>query len=222
MAVETFAELLKRPRTRPLLMGVLNITPDSFFDGGRYFSAERATQQIDELLAAGADVLDLGAESTRPGSVAVDAAEQRRRLEPGLKHATARGACVSVDTFDPEVAAWALAEGAQLINDVSCLRNEALARVVAQQGAWLVLMHSRVPMSQMRGFSEWPDDDYTDIVLDVVEDWQGDEGVSEYLDCKLKIKRDKKLSKFLEENLDRGDTYADHLRILWQLLRGTA
>ncbi len=155
----------------PLLMGVVNVTPDSFFDGGRYLSPEEARLRVDQVLEAGADIVDIGAESTKPGSPEVAAREQLTRLSTALEHALDRGAFVSVDTMNTEVAAACLARGAHMINDVSCLRDPELAAVAAEHHAFLVITHSRVPMSQMAGFSQWPDDDYADIVQDVLADW---------------------------------------------------
>lgn len=153
-------------------MGVLNVTPDSFFDGGRYDAASRAAQRIDQLLAEGADVLDLGAESTRPGAPAIPAEEQITRLEPALRHAVGQGALVSVDTTSPEVARFALGLGAHLINDVSCLADVALARVCAEHGSPLILMHARGPAASMAGFSVYPDSGYQDVVSDVRREWR--------------------------------------------------
>ncbi len=152
-------------------MGVLNVTPDSFYDGGQFIDNQAAASQIDKLLSDGADVLDIGGESTRPGAAAVPAETQLKRLDFALGYALERGALVSVDTTDPAVAEACAQRGAQLINDVSCLRSPALARVAAKYQCWLVLMHSRAPMSEMRGFSEWPDDAYANIVQDVMMDW---------------------------------------------------
>ena len=153
-------------------MGVLNVTPDSFFDGGRYDAASRAAQRIDELLAQGADLLDLGGESTRPGAASIPAAEQVARLEPALRHALKSNALVSVDTTSPEVARFALGLGAQLINDVSCLADAELARVCAEHHAPLILMHARGPAASMAGFSVYPDSGYEDVVSDVRREWR--------------------------------------------------
>jgi dihydropteroate synthase len=152
-------------------MGVVNVTPNSFFDGGLYASPDEARRRVDEVLRAGAAIVDIGAESTKPGSPEVPAAEQIARLGPALDHAVAMGAFVSIDTMSPGVAAACLGRGAQMVNDVSCLRDPDLAIVAAEHRAFLVITHSRVPMSLMTGFSEWPDDDYTDIVGDVSMDW---------------------------------------------------
>jgi dihydropteroate synthase len=154
-------------------MGVLNATPDSFFDGGRFDAPEHAIARAKELLDAGADILDIGGESTRPGSLPVSASEQLRRIEPALAWAVADGrALVSVDTTDPEVARHALALGAHIVNDVSCLRDSLLARVTADAGAVLILMHSREPMSEIVGYSAYPDDGYADVVNDVLNEWR--------------------------------------------------
>jgi dihydropteroate synthase len=154
-------------------MAVVNVTPDSFYDGGRYSSDLQVRQRIDQVLAEGADLIDLGAESSRPGAQVVPAEEQLQRLSPGLEYALSRDVLVSVDTTDPVVAQQCGARGACLINDVSCLSNPALAKAAAEVGAGLVITHSRRPMSEMGGFSVWPDDDYgSDIVASVVADWR--------------------------------------------------
>lgn len=148
-------------------MGILNLTPDSFSDGGRYFDAEAARRRIDELVSEGADIIDIGAESTRPGALPVTAPEQIARIGGAVREACARGAVVSIDTTLPEVAAHALAEGASVVNSISPEPAAELARVAAAHGAALVLMHSRGSMADMRGFSVWDDDAYGDVVDDV-------------------------------------------------------
>jgi dihydropteroate synthase len=153
------------------LMGVLNVTPDSFFDGGRYLGGA-ARERVDALIAEGADLIDIGGESSRPGSEPVAQAVQIERIEPAVRYALERGALVSIDTTSPEVAARMLELGAQVINDVSCLSDVELARVVARHDGVLVLMHCRGPMSQMPGFSVYPDDAYGDVVRDVTTEWR--------------------------------------------------
>ena len=152
-------------------MGVCNVTPDSFSDGGRYLGADAARARVDELLAEGADYVDVGGESTRPGAAPVPPREQLRRVLEVVRYAAERGACVSVDTTSPEVAAACLDAGASAVNDVSCLRDVELAKVVAANGAALILMHSRGTQEEMRGFSEYPDDAYGDVVADVKREW---------------------------------------------------
>jgi dihydropteroate synthase len=136
-------KLLLGPRT--LIMGVLNLTPDSFSDGGKYFSAARAVRAAREMQCAGANILDIGAESTRPGSSAVSVAEELSRLLPVLQ--ALRGKLeipISVDTRKAAVAQIALGAGAEILNDVSGLRHDPrLAQVAARQRSGLILVHMR-------------------------------------------------------------------------------
>jgi dihydropteroate synthase len=104
-------------------MGICNVTPDSFSDGGRYFDGDSACTHVDELIAAGADIIDIGGESTRPGSKPVAPRDQIERVLPIIAHAARRGACVSVDTTSAEVAAAGLDAGAHAVNDVSLLHD---------------------------------------------------------------------------------------------------
>lgn len=154
-------------------MGVLNVTPDSFFDGGRFLDPNRAAARVRELVAEGATLVDIGGESTRPGSEPVPAEVQIERIEGAVRAALAtENAWVSIDTTSPIVADRMLELGAHVINDVSCLREPELGAVVARHGAALILMHSRGPMSEMKGYSQYPDDAYHDVVTDVLVDWR--------------------------------------------------
>jgi dihydropteroate synthase len=131
---------------RPIVMGVLNVTPDSFSDGGRFLDPVDAIDQARRMTAEGADLLDIGAESTRPygGAVAVPIAEEMRRLGPVLPAVVGLGVPVSIDTMKAEVAAWALAAGAAIVNDVWGLQRDGeLARVVAQHAVPVIIMHNR-------------------------------------------------------------------------------
>lgn len=131
---------------RPIVMGVLNVTPDSFSDGGRFFDTERALSHARRLVAEGADILDIGAESTRPygGAVAVSADEERRRLEPILPTVVGFGIPVSIDTMKADVAAWAIDAGACIVNDVWGLqRDRGMADIVAKHRVPAILMHNR-------------------------------------------------------------------------------
>jgi dihydropteroate synthase len=131
---------------RPLVMGVLNITPDSFSDGGRFLDPQAAIAQARRLIAEGADILDVGAESTRPysGALPVSLTEERRRLDPVLPAVVALGVPVSIDTLKAAVAAWALDQGAAIVNDVWGLQRDAdMAGLVAERGAGVVIMHNR-------------------------------------------------------------------------------
>jgi dihydropteroate synthase len=141
---EPFARLLEL--RRPIVMGVLNVTPDSFSDGGRFLDPAAAIDQARAMIAAGADILDIGAESTRPygGAVAVSIEEEMRRLIPVLPAVAALGIPVSIDTIKAKVAAWALASGAAIMNDVWGLQRDSdLARVVAEHAVPVIIMHNR-------------------------------------------------------------------------------
>jgi len=131
---------------RPVIMGILNVTPDSFSDGGRFLDPQRAIEHARRMAAEGADILDIGAESTRPygDAVAVSGEEELRRLEPVLPAVAALEVPVSIDTMKAAVAAAALAEGTAMVNDVWGLqRDRDLARVVAEHGVPVVIMHNR-------------------------------------------------------------------------------
>jgi dihydropteroate synthase len=146
-----------RPRT--VLMGIVNVTPDSFSDGGRFFEPEAAERHARELAAEGAQVIDLGAESTRPGSRPVSAAEEQDRLLPVLERLLKEPPCpVSVDTAKPEVAEAALALGAHMVNDVTGLAaGPDLARVCARHGAALCLMHMQGTPTTMQAAPHYDD-----------------------------------------------------------------
>ena len=131
---------------RPLVMGILNVTPDSFSDGGRFLDPQAAVAHAREMIEEGADILDIGAESTRPygGAQAVTADEEIRRLAPVLPAIVALGVPVSIDTMKAAVADWALAHGAAMVNDVWGLqRDPDLSRLVAARGVPVVIMHNR-------------------------------------------------------------------------------
>lgn len=157
-------------RQNPLLMGIVNVTPNSFYDGGRYEAPEAGREHVVQLLAEGADILDIGGESSRPGAERVGAEEQLRRIAPALDEALGRGAIVSVDTADPAVADAALARGACIVNDVTCLSEPELASAVARHDGYLLLSHARAHQSAMPGFSAWPDEDYPEVVGDVLRE----------------------------------------------------
>ncbi|HVF51098.1 MAG TPA: dihydropteroate synthase [Pyrinomonadaceae bacterium] len=130
---------------RTLVMGILNVTPDSFSDGGRFFDAGRALARAEEMIAEGADIIDIGGESTRPGASPVAEEEEIRRIVPVLNALVKKiRVPVSVDTTKAAVARAALEAGAEIINDISALRfDPQLADVAAHARAGLVLMHSR-------------------------------------------------------------------------------
>ncbi len=169
---ETFdCMLADARRTRgAAVVGVCNVTPDSFSDGGKYLRPEDARRRVDELVAEGADAVDIGAESTRPGSRPVPAGEQLARMLDVVRYAAGK-CCVTVDTSIPEVARACLEAGATAVNDVTCLSNPELAAVVADAGAAFILMHARGSQTEMRGFSVYPEDGYRDVVAEVISEW---------------------------------------------------
>jgi dihydropteroate synthase len=164
-------ELLAKARaaSRPVLMGVLNITPDSFSDGGQFLDPAAAIEQARRLVAQGADIIDIGAESTRPygGMAPVSAEDERARLAPVLPAVIVLGVPVSIDTMKASVAAWALDTGAGIVNDVWGLqRDPDMARVAAAHGAPVIIMHNR---------------ESTDPAIDIIAD------VSEFFSRSLEI-----------------------------------
>jgi dihydropteroate synthase len=130
---------------KPVIMGILNVTPDSFSDGGRFQSLESALAQASKLVADGADIIDVGAESTRPGNTPIPLEEEWRRLEPLLAPLLAEVAApFSIDTYKAEIARRAVALGVCVVNDVWGLQKDpAMADVVAESGAAVVIMHNR-------------------------------------------------------------------------------
>lgn len=167
--------LLER-RESVILMGILNRTPDSFSDGGRYLDDAAALARVDTMIEEGAAIVDVGAESTRPGAPSVSDAEQIDRLGDVVRAAAARGVLVSIDTTSPVVAERALRDGARLVNSVSLEPAADLGALAAAHGAALVLMHSRGAMTAMAGFSVYAEDAYADVVADVAREWSAAAG----------------------------------------------
>ena len=154
------------PRSRPVVMGILNCTPDSFFDRGRDYVFEDALRHAQSMLNSGAAIIDVGGESTRPGALPVDPAEEIRRVVPVI--AAIRRECpaavISVDTSKVEVASEALEAGADLVNDVTAASAPGMLSLVAGFDAGIVLMHMRgKPRTMQR------DTTYTDVVAEVHE-----------------------------------------------------
>jgi len=157
MRLQIGARLFEGPG--PFLMGVVNVTPDSFSDGGRFLTIDAALAQAERLVEEGADLLDLGGESTRPGAAPVEAGEERRRVVPVIERLRGRGLRIplSIDTSKAEVARAALEAGADLVNDVTGLADPALAAVVAGAGAPVVLMHLRGTPADMASHASYAD-----------------------------------------------------------------
>jgi dihydropteroate synthase len=148
--------------TEPLIMGIVNASPESFSDGGRWSTLDAQVARALELVEQGADLIDVGGESGVTGIAAVDPEEEQRRVVPVVERLAAEGVVVSVDTWKPPVARAALDAGAALINDVSGLRDPELADACAESAGALVVMHTRAEPK----VKEFPD--YDDVAADVV------------------------------------------------------
>lgn len=144
-------------RERPLVMGILNVTPDSFSDGGLYVTREAAVARGLEMMAEGADLVDVGGESTRPGAAPVEPDEELGRVEPVIRRLAEAGAAVSVDTRHAAVAAAALEAGACVINDVSGCADPEMAAVARRTGAGVVVMHMKGDPRTMQALAEYGD-----------------------------------------------------------------
>lgn len=162
----TLDEILTSHRTgRPAVMGILNVTPDSFSDGGKHFDPAAAVRGARQMVEEGADIIDIGAESTRPSSARVPAGEQIARLREVLPQVAAMGATVSIDTTRTEVAQFAIESGAAIINDISAGRDDAaIFALAARTGRPIVLMHMLGQPATMQ-----QDPQYQDVVAEVRE-----------------------------------------------------
>lgn len=150
---------------RGLIMGVLNVTPDSFSDGGDFFDEETARAHALRMLEAGADIIDVGGESTRPGAAPVAAAEEARRVIPAIESLSKIGAILSIDTTKAEVAQRALAAGARIINDVSGGRHDpAMFELAAREDAAFIIMHRQGTPRTMQTAPH-----YADVVAEVAD-----------------------------------------------------
>jgi dihydropteroate synthase len=159
---------------RPLIVGILNVTPDSFSDRGAFASPVDALRQAETLVREGADVLDIGGESTRPGAEPVRAEEELGRVLPVLREAVGLGIPISIDTYKASVARAALDGGAAIVNDITALSDPEMAGVVAEFGAGLILMHMQGTPETMQ-----KDPRYGDVVDEVRAFLAGRRGLAE-------------------------------------------
>lgn len=171
MHSEPLNQWLKSPHRRVLVMGILNVTPDSFSDGGKFFDQAAAIARASEMIGQGVDVIDIGGESTRPGAEAVEETEQIRRVVPVIRRIkeTGRGVGISIDTRSSEVAEAAINAGADWINDVSGgLADEKMLQTAAKLSIPIVLMHMKGTPATMQSLAH-----YTDVVSEVKEYLRG-------------------------------------------------
>jgi dihydropteroate synthase len=153
---------------QPIVMGILNVTPDSFSDGGNFFSPDQAVEHASQMLRDGADIIDVGGESTRPGATVVGVAEEIRRVVPVIRELKKRhpDALVSIDTVNASVASAAIDEGAEIINDVSAMRlDAAMPLLAAKSRCGVVLMHSRGTVENMASYDNAVYDNVTTEVI---------------------------------------------------------
>jgi dihydropteroate synthase len=149
----------------PLLMGIVNVTPDSFSDGGKFLDPEKAVAHALKLVEEGADLLDIGGQSTRPGSEPVSADEELRRVRPVLERLLPRTAApISIDTFYPGVAEFALESGVEVVNDVTAFRDRDMLRLATESGCGVVAMHLQGAPKTMQDAPQ-----YGDVVIEVLQ-----------------------------------------------------
>lgn len=193
---------------RTLIMGILNVTPDSFSDGDRFSSLSAAVAQGQRLVEAGADMLDIGGESTRPGSEPVSSEEELSRVLPVIGILAARvDVPISIDTMKASVAKEAIAHGAEIINDVSALRfDRQMSEVAAETGAGLILMHMRGMPKDMQTGSLY----YQSLIEDVSDFLRA--RLQSALDCG--VERDRTM---LDPGIGFGKTASDNMRLLKHL-----
>ena len=148
--------------SRPLIMGIVNATPDSFSDGGQHFQRDAALEHAQQLIAEGADMLDVGGESTRPGAMPVGIQEELDRVLPVIEGLRGAPVPVSIDTFKPEVMRAAISAGADMVNDINALQDAVAMKVVAESQAGVCLMHKKGNPQTMQQQPE-----YQDVVAEV-------------------------------------------------------
>lgn len=190
----------------PMIMGILNVTPDSFSDGGKYFDHDAAFARAESMVEEGADIIDIGGESTRPGAAPVSTEEELSRVVPIVKRiSSSLNVPISVDTMKPEVARAAVEAGAAIINDISGLNDPDMVAAVAETGAAAVVMHMRGRPATMQ--NDVVASTYGDVVADVM--W--------YLHNRIEVAEDAGVSReriIIDPGLGFGKTFDHNLELL--------
>jgi dihydropteroate synthase len=185
----------------PLLMGIVNVTPDSFSDGGKFIDPEKAVAHALKLAGEGADLLDIGGQSTRPGSEPVDAEEELRRVRPVLENLREQTSVpISIDTFHPGVAEFALELGVEIINDVTAFRDRDMLRLAVESGCGVCAMHIQGEPKSMQDEPQ-----YDDVVVEVLKflRWRRDEIASKGVEIsRIALDPGIGFGKALEHNLE--------------------
>lgn len=188
---------------RPVIIGILNVTPDSFSDGGRYATVDDAVAHAEDLVENGANIIDVGGESTRPGAARIDSLEEKRRVMPVITELVARGIPVSIDTMSAATAEAAVEAGVTIINDVSGgLADKGMRRVAAESALDFIAMHWRGPSAHMDQLAQ-----YTDVVRTVREELK--HRIAELIVAGVKPRR---------IIIDPGLGFAKNAQHNWQLL----
>ena len=202
-----YSDLVTNPEIK--VMGILNVTPDSFSDGGKYYSKEKATERALQMLEDGADIIDIGGESSRPGALPVSAEEEIERTIPVIENILSRrkDTVISIDTVKPEVAELALQHGATIVNDISAFSNIKLLEVVKEYSAILVIMHMQGSPSTMQNNPR-----YGNVVEDVYN----------FLDEKIEIAKSNGVEKLvLDPGIGFGKSVEDNFMLLKNLKKFT-
>ena len=202
-----YSDLVTNPEIK--VMGILNVTPDSFSDGGKYYSKEKATERALQMLEDGADIIDIGGESSRPGASPVSAEEEIERTIPVIENILSRrkDTVISIDTVKPEVAELALQNGATIVNDISAFSNIKLLEVVKKYSAILVIMHMQGSPSTMQNNPR-----YGNVVEDVYN----------FLDEKIEIAKSNGVEKLvLDPGIGFGKSVEDNFMLLKNLKKFT-
>jgi len=186
------------------IMGILNITPDSFYDGGKYYNLSLAMSRVEQIIKEGADIIDIGGESSRPGSIRISLEEEEKRVIPVLKEIKKnyKDILVSIDTYKPEIAKIALDEGANIINDIYALRKPGMLETISKYDCYAVIMHMKGDPENMQNSPY-----YDNVVKEVTEFFK--ERLESVLNYNIKRERI-----ILDPGIGFGKRLEDNIRLI--------